>query len=140
MDMFATIAAVTGAKVPTDRPIDSVDVLAGVVPGLPPSTRSVPLFWRSGPYRVVRDGDWKLQIDGRRNKMWLYNLASDPTEQVNLVEREPAEVARLKAEIEAQNKGMAKPLWPGLIEAPVRIDVPLNAPWKPSQDYVYWTN
>jgi arylsulfatase A-like enzyme len=140
MDMFATIAAVTGAKVPSDRPMDSVDVLAGVVPGLPPSARSAPLFWRSGAYRAVRDGDWKLQIDGRRGKMWLYDLATDPTEQVNLVAKEPARVAQLKTEIEAQNAHMAKPLWPGLIEAPVRIDVPLNAPWKKDQDYIYWTN
>ena len=46
----------------------------------------------------------------------------------------------IRAMIEAQNKGMAKPIWPGLIEGPVRIDVPLNAPWKDGQDYIYWTN
>lgn len=33
-----------------------------------------------------------------------------------------------------------KPLWPALIEAPIRIDVPLNTPWKPGQEYVYWSN
>jgi arylsulfatase A-like enzyme len=140
LDIFDTVAAVTGAKVPTDRPMDSTDILAGIIPGLPPSTRTVPLFWRSGNYRVVRDGDWKLQIDGRRGKMWLYDLAKDPTEQINLVDQQPARVAQLKAEIEAQNAHMAKPLWPGLIEAPVRIDVPLNAPWTKDQDYIYWTN
>jgi len=40
----------------------------------------------------------------------------------------------------AQNKDMAKPIWPGLVEGPIRIDVPMNAPWKDGQDYVYWTN
>jgi hypothetical protein len=35
---------------------------------------------------------------------------------------------------------MARPLWPGLVEAPVRIDVPLDRPWSRGQDYVYWTN
>jgi arylsulfatase A-like enzyme len=131
---------VTGAKVPTDRVMDSVNVLGGIVPGLPRATRTAPLFWRSGDYRVVRDGDWKLQISGRRHKMWLYNLSTDPTERINLVDREPVKVAQLKAEIEAQNAHMAKPLWPGLIEAPVRIDVPLNAPWTKDQEYIYWTN
>lgn len=140
MDMFATIAAVTGAKMPTDRVMDSVDILAGIVPGLPPSARTAPLFWRSGDYRAVRDGDWKLQVSGRRGKAWLYDLAADPTERVDLAGREPARVARLKAELVAQNKGMARPLWPGLVEAPVRIDVPLNAPWTKGQEYVYWTN
>lgn len=140
LDIFDTVAAVTGAKVPTDRIMDSTDVLAGIVPGLPASTRTAPLFWRSGAYRAVRDGDWKLQIDGHLKKMWLYNLATDPTEQVNLVTSEPARVAQLNAKIDAQNAKMAKPLWPGLIEAPVRIDVPLNAPWAKGQDYIYWTN
>jgi arylsulfatase A-like enzyme len=140
LDIFSTVAAVTGAKVPTDRVMDSVDILSGVVPGLPPAKRTAPLFWRSGDYRVVRNGDWKLQISGRLRKMWLYNLAADPTEQVNLVDKEPAKVAQLKTEIEAQNAHMAKPLWPGLIEAPIRVDVALNAPWTKDQEYIYWTN
>lgn len=140
LDIFSTVAAATGAKMPTDRVMDSVNVLSGIVPGMPEDKRKAPLFWRSGDYRVVRDGDWKLQISGRRRKMWLYNLSTDPTERVNLVDREPARVAQLKAEIDAQNAHMPKPLWPGLIEAPVRIDVPLNAPWTKEQDYIYWTN
>lgn len=140
LDMFATIAAVTGAKVPSDRPMDSSDVLAGIVAGLPLSARTAPLFWRSGDYRAVRDGDWKLQITKRPARSYLYNLAADPYEHVNLAAREPARTAMLRAAIERQNAGMAKPLWPGLIEAPVRIDVPLNAPWRKGQDYIYWTN
>ncbi|MGL4301886.1 MAG: sulfatase-like hydrolase/transferase [Sphingomonas sp.] len=140
MDLFATMAAAADAPLPKDRVMDGVDVLAGIVPGLAPSERSKPLFWRSGGYRAVRDGDWKLQVDGRQQKVWLYNLANDPTERHELSAAEPAQVARLKAELEAHNQGMAKPLWPGLIEAPVRIDVPLNAKWDKGQDYVYWTN
>jgi len=27
-----------------------------------------------------------------------------------------------------------------LIEGPIRIDVPLDTPWKAGQDYIYWTN
>ena len=76
----------------------------------------------------------------RPEKARLYNLAVDPTEQHDLSASEPQRVAQLRAMIDAQNKGMAKPIWPGLVEAPVRIDVPQNAPWKDGQDYVYWTN
>ena len=133
LDIFATIAAVAGAKVPTDRLIDSEDILAG------PAKRQA-LFWRSGDYRAVRAGDWKLQVTKRPAKTRLYNLAADPTEQFDLSAAEPRRVAALSAMLEAQNKGMAKPIWPGLIEGPVRIDVPLNTPWKDGQDYVYWTN
>ena len=72
--------------------------------------------------------------------MWLFNLATDPTEQVNLAAQDPARVAELRKLIEAQNAGLPKPLWPGLLEAPIRIDVPLNAAWKKDQEYVYWAN
>ncbi len=98
------------------------------------------MFWRSGDYRAVRAGDWKLQVTRRPERARLYNLAADPTERTDLSAREPARVAALRAMIEAQNKGMARPIWPGLVEGPVRVDVPLNAPWRDGQDYIYWTN
>ena len=133
LDMFATIAAATGAQMPTDRVMDSFNLLGA-------GPRREVTFWRSGDYRVVRAGDWKLQVSQRPEKVWLFNLATDPTEQVNLAEREPARVAELSRMIEEQNAQMPSPLWPGLLEAPVRIDVPLNAPWSRDQEYIYWTN
>lgn len=140
VDMFATIAAVTGAEVPGDRAMDGVNLLGGIVPGLPAQPRTAPLFWRSGDYRAVRLGDWKLQIGRGSQRAWLYNLAVDPTERNDLSAAEPERVAQLRAMIEAQNRGLPQPLWPGLVEAPVRIDVPLNAPWTRGQDWIYWTN
>ena len=140
LDMFATIAAVTGASLPNDRAMDGVNVLGGIVPGLPADPRQAPLFWRSGDYRVVRAGDWKLQIGRGSQTAWLYNLAVDPTEQHDLSAAEPERVAQLRALIDAQNRGLPAPMWPGLVEAPVRIDVPLNAPWRADQPWVYWTN
>lgn len=133
LDMFATIAAATGARMPADRTMDSVDLLAA-------KTRRTATFWRSGDYRVVRDGDWKLQVSKRPAKLWLFNLATDPTERVNLAANEPQQVARLSALIEAQNRGLPAPLWPGLLEAAIRIDVPLTAPWRSDQEYVFWAN
>lgn len=133
LDIFSTIAAAAGATLPGDRTIDSEDILAG------PARRPA-MFWRSGDYRAVRAGDWKLQVTKRPERARLYNLATDPTERHDLAASNPARVAALRAMIEAQNKGMAKPIWPGLVEGPVRIDVPLDAPWKDGQDYIYWTN
>jgi arylsulfatase A-like enzyme len=133
LDMFATIAAATGAQMPGDRVMDSFNLL-GTGP------RREVTFWRSGDYRVVRAGDWKLQVSKRPGKIWLFNLATDPTEQENLADREPERVAQLLKMIEVQNAAMPPPLWPGLLEAPIRIDVPLNAPWRKDQEYVYWTN
>jgi arylsulfatase A-like enzyme len=133
LDMFATIAAATGAQVPTDRKMDSFNLLAA-------GPKREVTFWRSGDYRAVRAGDWKLQISKRPEKAWLFNLATDPTEQINLAAKDPARVAALRKLIETQNAGLPKPLWPGLLEAPIRIDVPLNAPWTKDQEYVYWAN
>ncbi|ALJ13651.1 sulfatase-like hydrolase/transferase [Sphingopyxis macrogoltabida] len=133
IDLFATIAAAAGAAVPADRQVDSENILAG------PAKRQA-MYWRSGDYRAVRMGDWKLQVTKRPEKARLYNLAADPTEKHDLAASEPQRVAALRAMIEAQNKGMAKPIWPGLVEGPIRIDVPLNAPWQDGQDYIYWTN
>jgi len=51
------------------------------------------LFWRSGNYKAVRFGDYKLQIHTNPNKIWFYNLKIDPTERHNLVDSINAEVA-----------------------------------------------
>lgn len=47
-----------------------------------PSHRT--LFWRSGHYKAIRVGDWKLQVALHPNKVWFVDLAQDPTEQDNL--------------------------------------------------------
>lgn len=133
LDIFAVIAGAAGASLPTDRVMDSENLLAG-----PPQRQA--MFWRSGDYRAVRQGDWKLHITKRPVSQRLYNLADDPQEKQNLAAVQPQKVAELQGMIDQQNRGMARPLWPGLIEAPVRLDVPSNAPWKEGQDYIYWTN
>lgn len=137
MDIFATAAAASGA--PTQPQVDGVNLL----PYLRGETQGAPnqrIFWRSGPYRVVRDGDWKLQVTETPVQARLFNLAADPTEQHDLSAQEPERVAAMRAMIEAQNANLPPPLWPALIEGPVRVDVPLNAPWAEDQDYIYWSN
>ncbi len=137
MDIFATAAAAAGA--PAQPQVDGVNLLPylrGEAQGAPNQR----IFWRSGPYRVVRDGDWKLQVSETPNRVWLFNLREDPTERRDLSAAEPERVAAMRAMIEAQNANMPAPLWPALIEGPVRIDVPLNTPWREDQDYIYWSN
>lgn len=137
MDIFPTAAAVAGAPAqPQTDGVNLLPYLRGEAQGAPHQR----LFWRSGPYRVVRDGDWKLQVSETPDRVWLFNLAQDPTEQHDLSAQEPERVAAMRAMIEAQNANMPAPLWPALIEGPVRIDVPLNAPWREDQEYIYWSN
>jgi len=138
MDIFTTVAAAAGA--PAQAQADGVDLLPYLSAQAPIEPPHNVLFWRSGPYRAVRQGDWKLQVSENPNRVWLFNLANDPTEQHDLSAREPERVAALRTLIEAQNADMPPPLWPALLEGPVRIDVPLNTPWREDQEYVYWSN
>jgi hypothetical protein len=52
----------------------------------------------------------------------------------------PAKVAELKAELLAIDAQQAKPLWPTLLEAPVRIDHPLGTPVGKDDEFIYWAN
>ncbi len=138
-DIFGTAAAAAGAQAPTDRIIDGVNLLPfvrGEAAGKPHDR----LFWRGGDYRVVRDGDWKLQLTQLPKQDWLYNLARDPGEKNNLAASEPAKVAELKALIEGFNKQQAKPLWPALVEGAFTLDKTLREPQSADDAYIYWAN
>jgi arylsulfatase A-like enzyme len=139
VDVFATAAIAAGAALPADRVIDGVDLLPYVVgkkTGFPHKN----LFFRSGNYRVLLSGDWKLQVDDTERKIWLFDLAHDPTEQKNLAAVEPARLAALQAELAIINGEQARPLWPSLIEGRIDIDVPLGLPGNGKGEYVYWAN
>jgi arylsulfatase A-like enzyme len=138
IDVLATAAAAAGAALPADRKLDGMNLLPNLTSGAPIAPRT--LFWRSGAYRVVRDGDWKLQVSARPGRVWLHDLGKDPTERRDLSVAMPQKVAELRAKMNAQAAGMPAPLWPALLEGPVRIDVPLNTPWKEGQELVYWAN
>lgn len=139
IDIFATAAGAAGAAVPKDRVIDGVDLtpyLQGKATGRPHQT----LFWRSGQYSTVLDGDWKLQVNGARDKVWLYDLAADPTEQRDLSKTMPDKVTALKALLKAQDAQTKKPTWPSLLQGPVFIDHPSGQPQKAGEEYILWDN
>jgi arylsulfatase A-like enzyme len=139
IDVFPTLAAAAGASLPAGRKIDGMNLLPLVTNhAAAPATRT--LFWRSGGYEAIRDGDWKLQISHNPQRIWLFDLAKDPAERSDLSAQRHDEVALLRAKLAAHDQELAKPLWPALLEEPIRIDVPADTPWKPNQEYVYWPN
>ena len=140
IDLLPTIAAAAGAPLPTDRPIDGVNLLPYVERGKAGAPHDV-LFWRDGSYQVVIANGWKLQVADRPKKTWLYHLEVDPTEREELSAREPAKVAELKALLDAHNAQMApQPLWPSFLEMPITVDKSLDQPDADGDEVVYWQN
>jgi arylsulfatase A-like enzyme len=138
-DIFATAAAAAGQKPPADRPIDGVNLLPfikGEVPGRPHDV----LFWRTDQYVTVRSGDWKLQVSQMPKKNWLFNLAKDPTEKVNLVDKEPERLAVMQAQLAEWSKSQRKPLWPSLGAGAIAIDHSLKQPSKATDEFIYYSN
>jgi arylsulfatase A-like enzyme len=138
-DIFATAAAAAGAQLPTDRKIDGVDVVP-FLNGTAAGEAHQVLFWRSGPYVVVRAGNWKLQVEDTSKLVALYDLAADPSEKTNLAATNPDKVAELQALIAGWQKEQVKPLWPALMEGVIPVDHPLNRPWAKEDRYIYWSN
>ncbi|HTO09180.1 MAG TPA: sulfatase-like hydrolase/transferase [Myxococcota bacterium] len=139
VDVFATAAAAAGAPLPADRVIDGVDLVKRVR-GEPDSRQRDAIYWRSGHYRSILSHGWKLQSSERPEKIWLFDLSNDPTEQKNLADAQPEKVAELMAKLGELDSQMAKPIWPALIEGPTAIDHSLAEPWQDDDEYVNWAN
>ena len=85
-----------GGTIPSDRPIDGIDVREALSGGsLPKRT----VFWAldsvSNLEFAVRHGDWKLFLDREGKPQALYELSSDPLEFFDRSNEEPAVVAEL---------------------------------------------
>lgn len=140
IDLMPTMASAAGAPLPAGVEIDGLDILPLAMESGEIERPNDALFWQSGFLRVVRAGDWKLQVEGRRDKKWLYNLAVDPTEQVNLADSNPQKLAELQALLDEHAAGSRGPLYPYTTEAPVAIDKTLAEKVIPGDEYAYWPN
>ncbi len=139
VDLFHTIAAAAGAEPPGGVRLDGVDLMPYVrneVSGRPHDT----LFWRQGHHQSVWHDGWKLIRADRPAGRWLFNLAQDPTEQVNLAERHPQRVSELEALLAAHNAEQAAPLWPSVIDGPQLIDKTGIEPYEEGDEFIYWPN
>ena len=135
IDIAPTLAAAAGAPLPEGVVIDGIDLFD-------PSAerKDDALFWQSGYYQVVRQGRWKLQLDAKRDRVWLYDLAKDPTERENLASHDPSRVAALRALLDAHQVGAREPIYPNYLEGPNFIDKTRADPYEPGDEYVYWPN
>jgi arylsulfatase A-like enzyme len=118
-DLLPTLAELTGTKLP-GNPLDGRSLAAVVRRADAPSPHATSaLHWQLGTGAnaewAVREGDWKLVVNTRdtgtadgnwpRLPLFLANLKDDPGERINLVDKHPEIVARLRRLHEAYLTG-----------------------------------
>jgi len=141
IDLFPTLAAATGAKMPEGVVIDGRNILQLALGKDTKLERpDDAIYWSSGYYKVVRSGGWKLQVNGRQSKTWLFDLNKDPTERHNLAVQRPDKVAELQALIDKHWSGARPPLYASTTESPIRIDKTNADTPAPNDEYVFWPN
>ena len=138
-DIYATAASAAGAPLPGDRVIDGVDLLPYARQERDGDPHQA-LFWRSGHYQVVQSQGWKLQRTARPERVWLFDMNDDPTEQRELSAAQPGKVAELLALLNEHNANQMEPMWPSRGELPVLIDKTLAEPQDSTDEYVYVPN
>lgn len=114
LDFFATSVAAAGGQVPSDRKIDSVDLL----PYLTGQNTAAPhetLFWRSngpGGNYAARMAGWKYVRLGTQPAE-LYDLTTHIGEARNVAAEQPATLARLEAAVKAWDQETIAPVFAG---------------------------
>ena len=81
-----------------------------------------PIFWKTGHNKVVIKDNWKLQVEEYSQKQWLFNLADDPTEQLELSDKHPEKVYELMALINQHSEGAKDFIYKPPLLANVDVD------------------
>jgi arylsulfatase A len=124
LDILPTIAAITGTKLPANRPIDGVDI-STLLAGTATSVRKAFLYYgANGNIEGIREGDWKLlevKADPKKAKaatsdlaVMRFNLAEDVGEKRNLAAEKPELVEQLRlrmTELDAAVAADVRPVW-----------------------------
>ncbi len=103
MDLTASFLRIAGSS--RKRPLDGIDILHHVEAGAGDFLRT--LFWRGRrgdrTWKAVRDGTMKYlwKTEGGKEEEWFFDLAKDPGEKNNLLERRADDAAKLKKKLAA---------------------------------------
>lgn len=125
MDLYPTIANITGVDMPIDRVIDGKDIRPLLSGQSDESPHEIYFYYRLKQLQAVRMGDWKLHLEGTRRdynnvhynyssdfnfqqREELYNLTEDVGEQRNLVLDHPDIVKKLKQAVEEHKEEIEK--------------------------------
>ncbi len=106
-DIAPTVVAAAGGSIPQGE-TDGVNLLPHFS-GANPANPHEALFFRNNTVWAVRKGDWKLGRMSGSGGLVLYNLATNPTENNNVVGSQPAIADDLTKEFTRWEATMAKP-------------------------------
>ena len=92
-DLYPTLARITGAAVPSDRPLDGVDQLDFFTGRRPRSSREGFVYFIKQELRAAKWRDWKMHIvweaepnagPNHLETPWIFNLVQDPKEETDV--------------------------------------------------------
>ena len=110
LDIAPTALAAAGVEAPSDAKFDGVNLL----PYLKGENAEAPhdkLYWRFGPQRAVRAGDWKLVKGAGVDDWQLFNLAKDISESTDLSAQNPEKRKELELAFQEWDKTLEEPRW-----------------------------
>lgn len=117
LDWFPTIARITAAPLPRDRPIDGLDISA-VLFGAGKRRKDSFLYFNRDRLEGYRKGNWKIKMpyEGNIASPWrqavaahdtlLFDLKEDPQEEVNLFGENRQEVNMLLHQMKEELKAL----------------------------------
>ena len=103
LDLMPTMLDLAGAAAPQGHRFDGISLAPLLLEGKGVGERK--LFWRG---QAMRDGNWKLVVEGRGAKgVGLYDLSKDIGEKTDLAREHPERVRQMRAAIDAWKKDVA---------------------------------
>jgi arylsulfatase B len=112
LDIFATIADLTGGTLKKQKPLDGISLMPHLIENKVLPNRD--FFWRVKNKGAYRQGPWKLLKNpiGNKKDVWeLYHLENDLSETNNLAKQHPEKLKTLKQAWIQQSSQMVAPLF-----------------------------
>ena len=109
MDWTVTILALAGARQAKDFPMDGENLLPFLTGKTKPFNRT--FYWRvfqRNQQKALRNGNWKYLKDEKDE--YLFDLHNDPSEKINLREKQPERFSALKAQFNRWEETVLKPV------------------------------
>ena len=103
MDLFPTMASLTKAKLPAGLELDGKDLLGVLTEDASLDERT--LFWAYRNQQAVRQGPWKLLVQGNATR--LFNLDDDLGETNDLAQANREITTALRAELAAWERNVS---------------------------------